>query len=65
MVGNYAHGHINLLVLAIFKARQFANLLDDGLEDVGIVVRVLALNSTHQSLKAHARINHIHAQWHE
>ena len=72
MVGANTHGNINTSLASIFslaslllesKIFQSGNLLlglDDRLEYVGIVVRVLALHHADQTLKAHTGINYVH-----
>ena len=62
VVRNDAHGHIHLLVLAVREAREFPYAADDGLENVRVVVRLLALDGTHQAFKAHTRVNHVHGE---
>ena len=62
VVGQYAHGHISLLLLAIAVAAHVADGLDDGLEHIGVIVGVLALDDAHQSLKAHASIDDVHRE---
>ena len=43
VVGDHAHGHVGLPVLAVFLARHLRDAADRGLENVGVVVRLLAL----------------------
>ena len=62
VVGNNAHGHIDLFVLSVSKARELADLLDDGLEHVGVVVRLFALDGAYQAFEAHTRVDDVHAQ---
>ena len=75
MVGHDTHGNIDLLLLvgtfsvgtrrnseSVFLAREEFYLLDDGLEDVGIVVGVFALQHTHEALKSHTGIDDVHGQ---
>ncbi len=62
MVGDDAHGDINLLGLAILLARELLDGADDGLEDVGVVVGVFALQGTHEALEAHAGVDDVHAE---
>ena len=62
MVSANSHGHVHVLLLAILQPAEPLNLLDDGLEDVGIIVGVLVLQHAHQSLKAHAGVYHVHGQ---
>ena len=57
MVGDDAHGHIHLFVLAVGEAAEFANLADVRLENVGIVVRVLALHDAHKTFESHTRVD--------
>ena len=76
VVGNHTHGDVDLLLLvgtltilasrcgeAIFLSGEILNLLDNGLEDIRVVVRVLSLQHAHETLKAHTRINDVHRQW--
>ena len=75
MVSHHTHGDIDLLLVgralilgaagrgeSVLQAREVLDLLDDGLEDVGIVVGVLALEDADEALEAHTRINHVHAE---
>ena len=62
VVSANSHGHVHVLLLAILQPAEPLNLLDDGLEDVGIIVGVLVLQHAHQSLKAHAGVYHVHGQ---
>ena len=59
MIGNNTHCYIHILCLAILLTAQLTNLLDDRLEYVCIVVRVLALKSTNKTLEAHASIDNL------
>ena len=76
VVGADAHSHVRvflllrmgaladlLLIRGVFQSRQSLFLLDDGLEHVGVVVRVLALQHAHQTLEAHTRIDDLHLQF--
>ena len=76
VVGNHTHGDVDLLLLvgtltilsgrcgeAVFLSGKVLNLLDDRLEDVRVVVGVLALQHTYESLKAHTCIDDVHRQW--
>ena len=58
MVGNDTHRYIRLLICTVLDAREGRNRLDDWREDVGIVVRGLALQSHTETLEAHPCINH-------
>ena len=74
VVGADAHGDVDVVLLLcdgsllLFLKRhvlQSGNLLlglDDGLEDVGVVVRVLALHHADETLEAHAGIDDVHRQ---
>ena len=61
----YAHSHVGLLLLAVLHAGDGLLLLDDRLEDVGVVVGVLALHSAHEALEAHTGIDNVHRQRNE
>ena len=65
VVGDNAHGHVDVFCLSVFHAREVLNLLDDGLEDVGVVVGVLVLQHAHQTLEAHTRIDDVHREGRE
>ena len=73
MVGNHAHGNVNLLLFvlaftiqsgrrceAIFLSTDCFYLLDDWLEDIRVIVTVLVLQHANKALEAHARINDVH-----
>ena len=60
MVGNYAHGHVYLLVFAVFQARQLRNLLYNRLENIGVVVGCLALQRANKAFEPHTRIDNVH-----
>ena len=62
MVGNYAHCDIDLLILSVLLSGQGANLLDDGLEYIGVIVGLLALQGAYQTLKTHTGVNHLGGQ---
>ena len=57
VVGDHAHGDVDLLVLAVALARQRRDAADRRLEDIRIVVRLLALQDHAEALEAHARID--------
>ena len=65
MVGAYAHSHVGLLLLAVLHAGYSLLFLDNRLEDVGVVVGVLALHSAHEALEAHTGIDNVHRQRNE
>ena len=76
VVGDDAHGDINGLspspspvregiFCSILQSCQLLNLLDRGLEHVGVVVGVLALQGAHEALEAHTGVDDIHAQGHQ
>ena len=62
MVGNNAHGDINVLVVAVFLAAHLTQLADERLEHVGIIVGFLALQGHAQALQSHTRVNHLVGQ---
>ena len=63
MVGDDAHGHVGIFLLAILHARKIFYLADDGLENIGVVVGCLALNGAYEALEAHAGVDDIHRQF--
>ena len=78
MVGADTHSDINLLLLilalailtsrsseAILLARDSLDFLDDWLEDISIIVRVLVLQHANQALEAHTCIDNVHWEWFE
>ena len=60
VVGNNAHGHVGLLIIAVLLARQACYLFYYRLEYVRVIIRVLALQGAHQALEAHARVDYVH-----
>ena len=62
VVHDNAHGHIGFFRVTIFDASLLGHHLNQRLEDVCIIVRVLALDGTHQTLKAHTGVNHVHGK---
>ena len=62
MVGNNAHRHIGLLLNAVLAVAEFTDLLEHRLEHIRVVVRLLALYGTNESLEAHTGINHFLCQ---
>ena len=63
VVSDYTHCHICFLCSTVFLARETLNLLDDRLEYVCIIVRMLALKSTNKTLEAHTSIDYVHTKW--
>ena len=57
MIGDDAHCHIGLLILAIGASTDLANTLEHRLEHIGIVIAGFALDSAYQALKTHTRVN--------
>ena len=62
MVGTYSHGDIRLFLLSIFHAADLLLRLDDRLEDIRVVVGVLPLHHTHQTLEAHTGVDDVHGE---
>ena len=65
VVGAHAHGHVGVFVIAIFLACDVFLFLDDGLEDVGVIVGMFVLQGADQTLEAHAGIDNVHGQGNE
>jgi len=57
MVGNHPHGNVGLRLIAVTAATQPAYLRDDVLEDIGIIIRLLALDDHAKPLKTHPRVD--------
>ena len=57
VVGADTHGDIGILVLAIDKRRLGSQCLNEGLEDIGVVVRLFALHDHAEALKAHSGVD--------
>ena len=57
VVGNDAHGNVGLVVLAIGAAGKAGYMLDEGLEDVGVVVGFFALHDHAETFEAHAGVD--------
>lgn len=67
MVGDDAHGYIDIVLQRVFTtvillAREALHLLDERLEDVGVVVGVLALQGADEALEAHTCIDDVHGE---
>ena len=78
MVGADTHGDVDLLLFiltlailtgrsseTILLARDSLDFLDDWLEDICIIVRVLVLQHANQALEAHTGIDDVHREWFE
>ena len=63
MVGTDTHGHVDVFVVTVVFACQSLFLADDGLEDIGVVVRLLVLQGTHQSLETHTGVDDLHGEF--
>ena len=50
-------------VFAIFEAGQTSNLFDDRLEYVSIVIGMLVLQGTNQTLESHTGIDNVHREF--
>ena len=57
VVGADSHGDVGILVLAVDFAAFAGYLLDEGLEDVGVVVGAFALHDHAEALEAHAGVD--------
>ena len=57
MVGHHSHGDVLLGVVLVLAVGQFANLANERLEYVSVVVRLLALHSHAEALESHAGVN--------
>ncbi|OPZ95754.1 MAG: hypothetical protein BWY72_01976 [Bacteroidetes bacterium ADurb.Bin416] len=57
MVGNDTHGDIGFGLFSIGQLAAVGNGLDDGLENVGVVVGQLALDGHTETFETHARVN--------
>ena len=62
VVSTDTHGHVDVFVVTVVFACQSLFLADDGLEDIGVVVRLLVLQGTHQSLEAHTGVDDLHGE---
>ena len=62
-LGNWLFAVSLFLEGRIFQACNLLLCLDDGLEDIGIVVRVLALQHTDQTLESHTSIDDVHREF--
>ena len=57
MVGHHAQGDVHILLFPIFLTGLLRKMLDQRLEHVGVVVRLLVLYCHAKTLKAHAGID--------
>ena len=65
MVGDNAHGNVHLMVLPVLFAGKLGYLVDEGSENVGVVVGCLALKSHAEAFEAHAGVDNLCGQWFE
>ena len=63
VVCTYAHSHVYVFLLTVFQSRNALFLLDNGLENIGVVIGMLALQGTYETFKSHTCINHIHGKF--
>ena len=59
MVGHYTHGHVLLRVGSVGRAGHGGDGLDEGLEDVGVIVGRLALQGHAETFEAHAGVDNL------
>ena len=57
MVGNHAHSDIHFFILTVSLVAKCSDFFNNRLENVGIVIRSLALNSHTQTFEAHTGID--------
>ena len=57
-----AGGEAFLLKSVVFQTRDVLFSLDDGLEDISIVVGVLALHHANETLESHTGIDDVHGE---
>ena len=62
MVGDNTHSDIRLRIFAVGATADRTDTTQHRLEDVGVVVRGLALDRTHETLEAHTGIDHFLSQ---
>ena len=65
MVGNYAHGNVCFLRITVFNLAEFAYFFNDGLKNIGVIVRCFALNGHAKALKTHSGINYLSGKFFE
>ena len=72
MISADTHGDVDIVLslvdVAFLEGRVFqsCNLLlglDNRLEDISIIIRVLTLHHTDQALEAHTSIDHVHREF--
>ena len=57
MVGTDPHGDVGHLVVAVMLAALGGNFLNEGLEDIGVVVAAFALHDHAKAFEAHACVD--------
>ena len=62
VVGNDAHSNVGLFLVAVFLAAEALYLVNHRLENVSVVVGVLALEGTYQTLEPHTGVDNVHRQ---
>ena len=65
VVGHYAERDVGLVVFTVLLVGKLRQFLDQRLEHVGVVVRLLALNSHAEAFEAHAGIHVLGGQRHQ
>ena len=65
MVGYYAHGNVCFLRIAVFNLAEFAYFFNDGLKNIGVIVRSFALNGHTKAFETHSRINYLGGKFFE
>ena len=68
VVGNHAHGHINiilqcLLAAIVFLACKAFHFLNERLEYVSVVIGMFTLQHAYEALESHTRINDVHGKF--
>ena len=62
VVGDDAHGHVDVFFLTVGEAGKFGDFANDGLEHISVVVRGLALHHAHQAFEAHTGVDDLVGQ---
>ena len=57
MVGDDAHGHVRVVVLAVLVPGELSDAGEHAAEHVGVVVGILALKDGAEALEAHSGVD--------